>query len=167
MTYFIELPTENASMALGRALVAQFLEVDARRLVVYLSGTLGAGKTTLTRGMLRAMNYEGAVKSPTYTLVEPYALSKAQVYHFDLYRLGDPEELEFMGVRDYFDQPAAGELPVLCIVEWPERGAGLLPEADLHVSLQVVGDGRKATINVGKQAGSAWEDWVSTQLQRV
>lgn len=165
MSDCIELPTENASMQLGRALVTQFLALQSKRLVVYLSGALGAGKTTLTRGMLRALDYQGAVKSPTYTLVEPYVLQSVRVYHFDLYRLGDPEELEFMGVRDYFDVPAEGESPALCIVEWPERGGRLLPEADIHLNLALSGTGRRAELKVGKGLGPEWQRWAHRQAE--
>jgi tRNA threonylcarbamoyladenosine biosynthesis protein TsaE len=134
---------EGAMMALGAALAAAL----APGLVIFLQGELGMGKTTLARGLVQAMGHKGAVKSPTYTLVEPYELNGVQLYHFDLYRLADPEELEFMGIRDYFD----GES--IALVEWPECGLGFLPPADLVVTIEREGNGRRVGLASQSQKG--------------
>lgn len=126
------------------ARLARCLPVGA---VVFLEGDLGAGKTTLARGFLRALGHTGAVRSPTYTLVEPYETASGPVYHFDLYRLADPEELEFMGVRDFFGGEAR------CLVEWPVRGAGWLPAPDLTLRLEREGTGRRLTLQAATPAG--------------
>lgn len=115
--------------------------------VIYLEGDLGAGKTTLTRGILRGLGHQGAVRSPTYTLIEPYALATRRVQHLDLYRLSDPEELEYLGLRDLFGDD------VLWVIEWPERGKGMLPLADLQIEIQPAGAGRRLTLHAHTACG--------------
>jgi len=130
---------ETEMVALGEQLGSAFAQYPAA-LTVHLLGDLGAGKTTLTRGILRAFGHNGAVKSPTYTLVEAYEFAARIVYHFDLYRLGDPEELEYMGIRDYFAENT------LCLIEWPARGEGVLPTPDLVIDISVAGEGRRLDV---------------------
>ena len=148
----ILLMDEAATVALGQQLGRLLLLGQA----VYLEGTLGAGKTTLTRGILQAWGHSGAVKSPTYTLVEPYELSGRTLYHFDLYRLGDPEELEYLGLRDYFSDSA------VCLVEWPSKGQGVLPEPDLRIQLAPKGTGRLATLISFSNAGQSLLEQLNT-----
>ena len=116
--------------------------------IIHLQGDLGAGKTTLTRGFLRGYGHEGAVKSPTYTLVEPYELAHCNIYHFDLYRLSDPEEFEYLGADQYFESPN------LCLVEWAEHGAGWAPSAGLRIELSETDAGRTARCSALSQRGS-------------
>ncbi|MFV0277856.1 MAG: tRNA (adenosine(37)-N6)-threonylcarbamoyltransferase complex ATPase subunit type 1 TsaE [Parahaliea sp.] len=137
--------TEADMVALGGAL-GRALQPG---LVVSLEGDLGMGKTTFSRGLIQGLGHRGAVKSPTYTLVEPYALADLELYHFDLYRLGDPEELEFMGARDYF-RPE-----VVCLVEWPQRGHGVLPPADIGITIEAAGSGRRLAAGAATALGNA------------
>jgi tRNA threonylcarbamoyladenosine biosynthesis protein TsaE len=131
----IEAATVDDMLGCGAALAAA---VDSLPTVIHLSGPLGAGKTTLVRGLLTALGHSGAVKSPTYTLVEPYRLPLGNCYHFDLYRLRTGGELEGLGIRDYLAEKA------LCLIEWPEKGAGFLPPADLRIDIDYL-DGGAAT----------------------
>lgn len=140
------LAVDEAAMVACGARLAAAAEPS---LVVYLDGELGMGKTTFTRGFMRALGHAGAVKSPTYTLVEPYLLGAQQVYHFDLYRLGDPEELEFLGIRDYFGAGA------ICLLEWPQRGAGALPPADISIKIEREGSGRRLLLHAATDVGKA------------
>ncbi len=120
--------------------------------LVFLEGTLGAGKTTFSRGLIHALGHTGAVKSPTYTLVEEYPLDGVRVCHFDLYRLGDPEELEFMGIREYLDEQA------LCLIEWADKGRGILPVADLELCIRDTGAGRSLSWQAGSERGRRWAE---------
>jgi tRNA threonylcarbamoyladenosine biosynthesis protein TsaE len=136
------LPAEADTLALGGAL-AEALEPG---LVIYLSGELGAGKTTLARGVVRGLGYRGRVKSPTFTLVEVYKFSKLYLYHFDFYRFNDPKELEDAGFRDYFGDDA------IALVEWPDKASGL-PAADLRIEMRVTDGGRTVTLHANTEAG--------------
>lgn len=128
----LHLADEAATQALGKVLAEFAGDLN----MLWLDGDLGAGKTTLTRSMLRALGHQGSVKSPTFTLVEPYEIDGRTVSHFDLYRLADPEELEYMGFVDYLESDA------LIIIEWPEKAAGYLPEPDLELRLRHEQDAR-------------------------
>lgn len=124
------VPRVLASAAATEALGAELAVVARPGMILCLSGELGSGKTTLARGFLRALGVGGAIKSPTFTLVEPYRTAGWDIFHFDLYRVTDGRELHEMGIADYF----AGN--TLCLIEWPDRGAGVLPCCDLEVRLR-------------------------------
>ena len=149
----IKINTEDDMLALGNRL-AQLLQGVG---VLHIKGDLGAGKTTLCRGMLRGMGYSGAVKSPTFTLVEPYQFSGAEVYHFDLYRLIDPGELEYIGIDEYFGGNK------LSLIEWPDKAAGYLPEHDLEIAIDVLDEKRI----IGIKANSLYGEKICTQLIEV
>lgn len=142
----ISLPDAAATAALGAALAVG----AAPGRVLHLRGDLGAGKTTLVRGLLRALGYAGRVKSPTYTLVEPYALSSLHFYHFDFYRFKDRSEWLSSGFREYFNAQA------FCVVEWPEKAGDLLNPPDVDVLLQFSGEGRRALVEARTGAGESW-----------
>ena len=141
MTRF--LATEADTLALG----AEFAQAIRPGMVIYLSGDLGAGKTTLARGLLRGLGYPGRVKSPTFTLVEVYEISRLYLYHFDFYRFSDPRELGEAGFREYFNPDS------VCLVEWPEKAAAGLAAADVKILMQVAGSGRSVGIFAETEAG--------------
>jgi tRNA threonylcarbamoyladenosine biosynthesis protein TsaE len=137
------LPAESDTLAFGAAL-ARALRPG---LVVYLLGDLGAGKTTLARGVLRGLGHTGNVKSPSFALLEPYTFSRLYLYHFDFYRFTDPRELDEAGFREYFNPES------VCLVEWPEKAAGAIPAADIRITMVVSGSGRQLDIDAGTEAG--------------
>ena len=145
------MPDEAATLQLGAALAPG---IGPGR-VLHLRGELGAGKTTVARGLLRALGQAGRIKSPTYSLVELYPLSSLNLYHFDFYRFKDREEWLSSGFRDYFNPHSA------CIVEWPERAEGLIAPPDLDVLLEIRNQGRQATVEALSPAGSSWLSQVS------
>ena len=140
----IELVDSPATEMLGQVLAA----TRPARAVVHLHGDLGAGKSTLARALLRALGVQGAIRSPTYTLVERYPVPGGEAWHLDLYRIGSAGELDFLGLD--------GDEASLWLVEWPERGAGALLPADLRVWLQQQGPGRRAELEADSAAGQAW-----------
>lgn len=137
------LADETAMLSFGKAFAATL----HAGLIIYLQGELGAGKTTLTRGILRGLGYKNVVKSPTYNLVEFYKISKLYCYHFDFYRFNDPSEWEEAGFREYFHANS------ICLVEWPEKAGKLLPVADLQITIYFSEPGRNIEIHAGTEAG--------------
>ena len=152
----ILLESEDDTQRLGE-LIAEFLKAP---LVCFLEGDLGVGKTRITRAIVQALGHPGNVKSPTYTLVEPYELEDITVYHFDLYRLSDPEELDFLGIRDYFDAQSVS------FIEWPSKGKGWLPEADLVLTLAFEQQGRICQLQGNTEAGTLLINNVTNKLTK-
>jgi tRNA threonylcarbamoyladenosine biosynthesis protein TsaE len=155
----IDLIGEEKMMAFAGQCAAVFADAAIAGGLIFLEGDLGAGKTTFSRGLMRGFGYTGPVKSPTYTLVETYDVLATQktvekipltVCHFDLYRVADPEELEFMGIRDYLEGAH------LCLMEWADKGSGFLPAADLVLSIADIEDGRQVTWQSGTEKGQVW-----------
>ena len=146
MANHLSLPDEAATLRLGEALAAG----ATKGLVLHLKGELGSGKTTLARGLIRALGHPGRVKSPTYTLVEPYSLLRLNLYHFDFYRFKDRSEWLSSGFREYFNADS------LCIVEWPERAGELLAPPDLEIELHYNVQSRIAAPAAHSAPGEAW-----------
>lgn len=144
----VEWPVQ--SVAEMEALGAKLATRVGNLRLVNIRGPLGAGKTTLVRGMLRGLGHKGAVKSPTFTLVEPYVFGNLHFYHFDLYRLNDPAELEFLGMRDYLDGKG------VCVVEWAERAQGVLPSPDVDIMIEPTETGRMVRITTLTPRGDVW-----------
>ena len=140
MAKTINISSSDAMLALGQQLAA-----NLSPMTIYLIGQLGAGKTTLTRGILRGLGHTGKVKSPTYNIVEHYEQVTPIIEHFDLYRMTSPEELELMGIRDF------SELPAVLIFEWPENGGTCIPAADLVITIEMNDNARRVIIE-GKTA---------------
>lgn len=146
MTLELETASEGETEALGRRLASKLAPMR----LLYVRGPLGAGKTTLVRGLLRGLGYDGPVKSPTFTLIEPYEIGGVRLCHFDLYRIADPQELEYLAIRDYIGSQN------ICVIEWPERAGPLLPPPDLDVMIRPSNnEGRELRLQASTPAGKA------------
>jgi tRNA threonylcarbamoyladenosine biosynthesis protein TsaE len=152
--------TARLGAALARAIEREADAIAASGLVVALCGELGAGKTSVVRAMLRALGVTGPVRSPTFTLVEPYVVSSIDFYHFDFYRLADPEEFSFTGFREMFGPGA------VCLIEWPERAAGHVPEPDLRIVLRIEGEGRHASLTAGTKLGASCLQCIESEMTK-
>lgn len=141
----LHLADEQAQLDLAASIARQCTP----GMVIFLRGDLGTGKTTFVRGFLHALGYQGVVKSPTYTLVEPYVIDHKSIFHFDLYRLADPDELEYAGGRDYFNPQS------ICLLEWPEKAEAYLPKPDLVIALSYAESGRDISIEPASDGGEA------------
>jgi tRNA threonylcarbamoyladenosine biosynthesis protein TsaE len=158
MAEHLSLPDEAATLRLGAALAAGAAGgTGTGGLVLHLKGELGSGKTTLARGLIQALGHSGRVKSPTYTLLEPYSLLRLNLYHFDFYRFKDRSEWLSSGFREYFNPES------LCIVEWPERAGDLLAPPDLEIQLRYTAQARTAVPVAHSERGIAW---LATALSR-
>ncbi len=151
----IDLIGEEKMLAFAGLCAKVFATAAQTGGLIFLEGDLGAGKTTFSRGLLRGYDHQGPVKSPTYTLVETYDVTTDKgdaltVCHFDLYRLADAEELEFMGMRDFLEGAS------LCLIEWADKGHGFLPNADLILNIADIKDGRQLTWQAGTEKGQLW-----------
>jgi tRNA threonylcarbamoyladenosine biosynthesis protein TsaE len=155
------LASPDATAAFGARLAACAPWPGVRHLSLHLQGELGAGKTSLAQGLLRALGVQGAIPSPSYTLVEPYDTAHGRVLHVDLYRVRSSDELELLGAREEWLECA------LLLVEWPENGAGVLPPADLSIELRVADGGRQAQLRSGSQAGEYWRQAVCSDVAEV
>jgi tRNA threonylcarbamoyladenosine biosynthesis protein TsaE len=147
------LKNETATYELGKK-IAQIIHNPAN---IYLTGELGAGKSTFARGLIQGLGYEGKVKSPSYALIEPYEVHGIQIFHFDFYRIHDRQELAVLGIEEYFYQQA------ICVVEWPEKAENLLPAADLFLAFKTLENGREINIIAYTEQGTQWQD----QIQKL
>lgn len=150
----LHLDDEQDTLALGAALAQTLMP----GLKIWLLGNLGSGKTTLTRGALLALGHHGKVKSPTYTLIEPYVVSRLDLYHFDFYRLNSPEEYLDAGLDEYFSGTG------VCIVEWPQHAAPYLATSDVRIQLDPAGTGRRASLLGTTERGRTCVSQLSTNL---